>query len=110
MKKISFRVRNFESEQFLTFNIDNDAELDEDILDYLEEEEPEGIVPVIFEPSTYAILSLRISPATASASLVSVSLSISEMKPSGHEIRPVRPLTFSLILLAIFVKMLEGAR
>ena len=49
MKKISFRVRNFENEQFLTFNIDNDAELDEDTLDYLEEEEPEGIVPVIFE-------------------------------------------------------------
>lgn len=49
MKKISFRVRNFDKEQFLTFNIDNDAELDEDLLDFLEEEEPEGIVPVIFE-------------------------------------------------------------
>ena len=49
MKKISFRVRNFDKEQFLTFNIDNNAELDEELLDYLEEEEPEGIVPVIFE-------------------------------------------------------------
>ena len=49
MKKISFRVRNFEKEQFLTFNIDNEATLDEELLDYLEEEEPEGIVPIIFE-------------------------------------------------------------
>lgn len=49
MKKISFRVRNFDKEQYLTFNIDNEAELDEDVLDFLEEEEPSGIVPVIFE-------------------------------------------------------------
>ena len=49
MKKISFRVRNFDKEQFLTFNIDNNAELDDDLLDFLEDEEPEGIVPVIFE-------------------------------------------------------------
>ena len=31
MKNISFRVRNFEKEKFLTFNIDNDAELDEEL-------------------------------------------------------------------------------
>lgn len=49
MKKISFRVRNFDKEQFLTFNIDNNAELDEEVLDFLEDEEPEGVVPVIFE-------------------------------------------------------------
>ncbi|MGN0155524.1 MAG: DUF6382 domain-containing protein, partial [Lachnospiraceae bacterium] len=49
MKKISFRVRNFDKEQFLTFNIDNEAELDEELLDFLEDEEPAGIVPVIFE-------------------------------------------------------------
>ncbi|MCM1498617.1 MAG: FHA domain-containing protein [Clostridium sp.] len=49
MKMVSFRVRNFDKEQFLTFNIDNEAELDEDVLDFLEDEEPRGIVPVIFE-------------------------------------------------------------
>lgn len=49
MRKISFRVRNFENEQFLTFNIDNEAELDEELLDFVEDEEPAGIVPVIFE-------------------------------------------------------------
>ncbi len=49
MRKISFRVRNFENEQFLTFNIDNEAELDEELLDFIEDEEPAGIVPVIFE-------------------------------------------------------------
>lgn len=49
MKKVSFRVRNFDKEQFLTFNIDNEAELDEELLDFLEDEEPQGIVPVIFE-------------------------------------------------------------
>lgn len=49
MKKVSFRVRNFEKEQFLTFDIDDDAGLDEELLDFLEDEEPEGIVPVIFE-------------------------------------------------------------
>lgn len=49
MKKVSFRVRNFEKEQYLTYNIDNEADLDEDVLDYLEDEEPEGIVPIIFD-------------------------------------------------------------
>lgn len=49
MKKISLRVRNFDEEKFLTFNIDNEAELDEELLDFIEEEEPDGIVPVIFE-------------------------------------------------------------
>ena len=43
MRKISFRVRNFENEQFLTFNIDNEAELDEELLDFVEDEEPAGI-------------------------------------------------------------------
>lgn len=49
MRKVSFRVRNFEKEQFLTYNISNEANLDEDILDFLEDEEPVGVVPVIFE-------------------------------------------------------------
>lgn len=49
MKKVSFRVRNFDKEQFLTYNIDNEADLDDEVLDFLEEEEPEGIVPVIFD-------------------------------------------------------------
>ncbi len=49
MKKVSFRVRNFDKEQFLTYNIDNEALLDEDVLDFLEEDEPKGLVPVIFE-------------------------------------------------------------
>lgn len=49
MKKISFRVRNFDKEQFLTFNIDNEAELDVDLLDFMEDEEPKGVVSVIFE-------------------------------------------------------------
>jgi hypothetical protein len=49
MKKVSLRVRNFDKERFLTFNIDNDASLDEELLDFIEDEEPVGIVPVIFE-------------------------------------------------------------
>lgn len=49
MKKVSLRVRNFEKECFLTYNIDNEASLDEELLDFVEDEEPEGIVPVIFE-------------------------------------------------------------
>lgn len=49
MKKVSFRVRNFDKEQFLTYNIDNEADLDDEVLDFLEEEEPEGIVPIIFD-------------------------------------------------------------
>lgn len=50
MKTVSFRVRKFfDSEVFLTFNISDEANLDEDILDFLEDEEPEGIVPIIYE-------------------------------------------------------------
>lgn len=51
MRKVSFRLRNFDKEQFLTYNIDNEADLDEDVLDFLEDEEPAGIVPVIFDDS-----------------------------------------------------------
>ncbi len=49
MKKVSFRIRNFDKERFLTYDIDNEATLDEEVLDFLEEEEPKGIVPIIFE-------------------------------------------------------------
>ena len=49
MRRVSFRVRDFDKEKFLTFNIDNEASLDEEVLDFLEDEEPKGIVPVIFE-------------------------------------------------------------
>ncbi|MDE5778928.1 MAG: FHA domain-containing protein [Lachnospiraceae bacterium] len=49
MRKVSFRVRNFDKEQYLTFNIDNNASLDEELFDFLEDEEPKGIVPIIFE-------------------------------------------------------------
>lgn len=49
MKKVSLRVRSFEKECFLTYNIDNEASLDEELLDFIEDEEPKGIVPVIFE-------------------------------------------------------------
>lgn len=51
MKKVSFRLRNFDKEQFLTYNIDNEADLDEEVLNFLEDEEPAGIVPVIFDDS-----------------------------------------------------------
>ncbi len=49
MRKISFRVRNFDAEQFLTYDVDNEAVLDEEVLDFLEDEEPKGLVPIIFE-------------------------------------------------------------
>lgn len=49
MRKVIFRVRNFDKEQYLTFNIDNNASLDEELFDFLENEEPKGIVPIIFE-------------------------------------------------------------
>lgn len=49
MKKVSLIIRDFGKERFLTFNIDNEADLDEELLDFMEDEEPKGIVPVIFE-------------------------------------------------------------
>lgn len=49
MKKVSLRVRSFEKECFLTYDIDNEASLDEELLDFIEDDEPKGIVPVIFE-------------------------------------------------------------
>ena len=49
MKKVSLRIRNFDKERFLTFNIDNEASLDEELLNFIEDEEPKGVVPVIFE-------------------------------------------------------------
>ena len=49
MKKVSLRIRSFDKERFLTYNIDNEACLDEELLDFIEEEEPKGVVAVIFE-------------------------------------------------------------
>jgi len=49
MRTVSFRIRRFEEEQFLTYDIDNESSLDDTLLDFLEEEEPKGIVPIIFE-------------------------------------------------------------
>ena len=49
MKKVNFRVRNFEKERFLTYNIHDDARLDEEVLDFLEDEEPKGIVSIIYD-------------------------------------------------------------
>ncbi|MDD6071115.1 MAG: FHA domain-containing protein [Clostridiales bacterium] len=49
MKKVILRRRIFDKERFLTYNIDNEASLDEELLDFIEEEEPKGIVSVIFE-------------------------------------------------------------
>ncbi len=49
MRKVSFRIRNFGKEQYLSFNLDDDDKLDEDLLNFLEDEEPRGIVPVIYE-------------------------------------------------------------
>lgn len=49
MKKVSLRIRSFDKERFLTYNIDNEACLDEEVIDFIEDEEPSGVVPVIFE-------------------------------------------------------------
>ncbi len=49
MKKVSFIARNFEKERYLTYEIGSDAVFDEDVLDFLEEEEPKGLVPIIYE-------------------------------------------------------------
>ena len=49
MKKVSLRIRSFDKERFLTYNIDNEACLDEELLDFIEEEEPKGVVAVFFE-------------------------------------------------------------
>ncbi len=49
MKKVSFIARNFEKERYLTYEIGSEAVFDEDVLDFLEEEEPKGLVPIIYE-------------------------------------------------------------
>lgn len=49
MRKVSFRIRNFGEEQYLSFNLEDDDKLDEDLLNFLEDEEPRGLVPVIYE-------------------------------------------------------------
>ena len=51
MKKVSFIARNFEKERYLTYDVSEDAVFDEEVLDFLEEEEPKGLVPIIYEES-----------------------------------------------------------
>ena len=49
MRKISFKVRNIGSEKYLSYILDDDCEFDEELLDYLEENNIPELIDIIYE-------------------------------------------------------------
>ncbi|MGN0395286.1 MAG: DUF6382 domain-containing protein, partial [Coprococcus sp.] len=49
MRKISFKVRNIGSEKYLSYVLDDDCDFDEELLDYLEDNNIAELVDIIYE-------------------------------------------------------------
>ena len=49
MRTFSFKARNIGEERYLTYTMGEEVELDEDVLDYCEEQTPEELLGIIYE-------------------------------------------------------------
>ncbi len=49
MRTFNFKARNIGQEKYLTYTMGEECELDEDVLDYCEENEPKELVGIIYE-------------------------------------------------------------
>ena len=49
MRTFHFKARNIGDEKYLTYTMGEETELDEDVLDYCEENLPEELLPIIYE-------------------------------------------------------------
>ena len=49
MRTFNFKVRNIQDEKYLTYIMGEETELDEDVLDYCEENEVKELIGIIYE-------------------------------------------------------------
>ncbi len=49
MRKVNFKVRNIGSEKYLSYVLDDETELDEELLDYLDENKITELIDIIYE-------------------------------------------------------------
>lgn len=49
MRTFNFKARNIGEEKYLTYTMGEETELDEDVLDYIEENSPEELLSIIYE-------------------------------------------------------------
>ena len=49
MRTFNFRARNIGEEKYLSYTMGEDCELDEDVLDYCQDNAPEELIEIIYE-------------------------------------------------------------
>ena len=49
MRKVNFKVRNIGSEKYLSYVLDDETDLDEELLDYLDDNKIEELIDIIYE-------------------------------------------------------------
>ena len=53
MRTFHFKARNIGDEKYLTYTMGEECELDEDILDYCQDNAPEELIDIIYEEDDY---------------------------------------------------------
>ena len=49
MRKVNFKVRNIVSEKYLSYVLDDETDLDEELLDYLDDNKIAELIDIIYE-------------------------------------------------------------
>ena len=49
MRKVNFKVRNIGSEKYLSYVLDDETDLDEELLDYLDDNKIAELIDIIYE-------------------------------------------------------------
>ncbi len=72
MRSFQFKARNIGEEKYLTYTMGEETELDEDVLDYIEENSPSELLDIIFEEDDdYDYLTYDISERVSLGSFIS---------------------------------------
>ncbi len=76
MRTFNFKARNIGQEKYLTYTMGEECELDEDVLDYCEENEPKELVGIIYEEDDdYDYLTYDITGKTSLETLIGEEMS-----------------------------------
>ena len=66
MRTFNFRARNIGEEKYLSYTMGEDCELDEDVLDYCQDNAPEELIEIIYEEDDdYDYLTYQITGKTS---------------------------------------------
>lgn len=82
MRTFNFKVRNIGQEKYLTYIMGEECELDEDILDYCEENNPKELISIIYEEDDdYDYLTYDVSGKTTISELIQGEVKSSKVLP-----------------------------